>query len=30
MFDLLFGVLSIGYGDSVFAFVLLCITLCPF
>ena len=28
--DLLFGVLPIGCGGSVFVFVLLCITLCPF
>ena len=28
--DLLFGVLLIGCGNSVFVFVLLCITLCPF
>ena len=27
---MLFGVLSIGCEGSVFAFVLLCITLCPF
>ena len=29
-FDLLFGVLPIGCGGSVFVFALLCITLCPF
>ena len=28
--DLLFGVLLIGCGGSVFDFILLCITLCPF
>ena len=28
--DPLFGVLPIGCGGSVFFFVLLCITLCPF
>ena len=28
--DLLFGVLPIVCGRSVFVFVLLCITLCPF
>ena len=28
--DLLFSVLHIGCGGSVFIFVLLCITLCPF
>ena len=28
--DLLFDVLPIGCGGSVFVFVLLCITLCPF
>ena len=28
--DLLFNVLPIVYGSSVFVFVLLCITLCPF
>ena len=27
---LLYGVLPIGCGGSVFDFVLLCITLCPF
>ena len=27
---LLFGMLPIGCGGSVFVFVLLCITLCPF
>ena len=27
---LLFGVHPIGCGGSVFVFVLLCITLCPF
>ena len=30
MVDKLFSVLSTGYGGSVFVFVLLCITLCPF
>ena len=29
-FDLLFGVLPVCCGGSVFVFVLLCITLCPF
>ena len=28
--DLLFNVLPIVRGSSVFVFVLLCITLCPF
>ena len=28
--NLLFNVLSIVYGSSVFVLVLLCITLCPF
>ena len=28
--NLLFNVLPIVCGDSVFAFVLVCITLCPF
>ena len=28
--DLLFDVLPIGCGESVFVLVLLCITLCPF
>ena len=28
--DLLFNVLPIVCGNSVFVFVLLCITLCPF
>ena len=28
--DPLFGVLPIGCGGSMFVFVLLCITLCPF
>ena len=28
--ELLFGVLSIVCGGSLFVFVLLCITLCPF
>ena len=28
--DPLFGVLPIGSGGSMFVFVLLCITLCPF
>ena len=28
--DPLFGVFPIGSGGSVFVFVLLCITLCPF
>ena len=28
--DLLFNVLPIVYGSSVFVFVLLCITLCSF
>ena len=28
--DLLFGVLPVGCGGSVFVFVLLCIPMCPF
>ena len=27
---MLFGMLSVGCGGSVFVFVLLCITMCPF